>query len=71
MSKTVCCLVDDGHMFHKDFLNQKMTDFAQLICHVTLDHWDCLSNGIFVLYVDVILGNFSSHSLIPSHSKLH
>lgn len=35
--RSVCYLVGDGHRFHKDFLNQNMTDFSQLIVHVTAD----------------------------------
>lgn len=49
-------------MFHEDFLNQNVTEFSQLIFHVTADHWDFVANGIFVLYV-VTLGNFRNRRL--------
>jgi len=46
--------VDDGHVFLEDFLNHSMTNFSQLIFHVTPDHWGFVANGVFVLYVGII-----------------
>ena len=61
--------VDGGHVFPDGFLSYKMTDF--LICHVTPDRLDFVAYGIFVLYVDITLGNFSHHLLSFHLIRLH
>jgi hypothetical protein len=49
----MCYFVDDGHMFAEGCLSLKWVNFSELIFHITPDHWDSVSNGIFVLYVYV------------------
>ena len=41
-------------------------NFSELIFHLTPNHWDFVSYDIFVLHVDIILGNFS-HYLLSFH----